>query len=195
LSSAPSPFVRRALPALLACAVVFISACGTIPFDERPAAGYVHGEPLRVAVIDETGGTDWSGALRQAVATYDAASPYLRFQGHTDGAHIVVRMRRYYDANPPALSGYTFPNGVGGFAAVYDTEGSACNFPPSPLPLNCNGEIARALIYLNDAIPSGSDIERRRQDLILHELGHAMGLTRHSPDLNIAQLAYRYGWD
>jgi hypothetical protein len=29
---------------------------------------------------------------------------------------------------------------------------------------------------------------------MLHELGHALGLTRHSPDLNIEQLAQRYGW-
>ena len=29
---------------------------------------------------------------------------------------------------------------------------------------------------------------------MLHELGHAFGLTRHSPDLDILDLAQRYGW-
>jgi hypothetical protein len=77
---------------------------------------------------------------------------------------------------------------------VYDAEGNACNFPPSPLPLNCSGRVARADIYLNDIIPAGADIEERRHRLVLHELGHAFGLTRHSPDLGIGQLAQRYGW-
>jgi hypothetical protein len=98
------------------------------------------------------------------------------------------------DADPPELQGYRFQPGVGGFAAVYDADGKACNFPPSPLPVNCSGEIARADIYLNDAIPEGPDIDARRLRLVLHELGHAMGLTRHSPALGIEMLAARYGW-
>ena len=66
-------------------------------------------------------------------------------------------------------------------------------YSPS-VPVGCSGEIARAEIYLNDIIPPGADIEARRLRLILHELGHALGLTRHSPDMGIAQLAQRYGW-
>jgi hypothetical protein len=92
------------------------------------------------------------------------------------------------------LQGYLFPAGAGGFAAVYDVNGAACNFPPSPLPPGCTGEIARVTIYLNDVIPPGSDIEARRLRLILHEMGHGMGLTRHSPDLGLRDLALRYGW-
>jgi hypothetical protein len=92
------------------------------------------------------------------------------------------------------LKGYLFPAGAGGFAAVYDVNGVACNFPPSPVPVGCTGEIATADVYLNDIIPPGADIEARRERLVLHEIGHALGLTRHSPDLGIAQLAQRYGW-
>jgi hypothetical protein len=171
-------------------------ACGSIPYTAEPARGYEHGSgaPLRVAVIDETDGDDWTPAINNAVLTYSAAAPLLQFQRVVDGANIIMTMRRYSDSRPPQLEGYRFQTGVGGFAAVYDADGVACNFPPSRLPVNCSGEIARAEIYLNDIIPAGSDIEERRLRLILHEMGHAMGLTRHSPDLGIAQLAQRYGW-
>jgi hypothetical protein len=156
---------------LLAAATL---GCGVIPFADAPAADYVYGsqQPLRVALIDETGGTDWSPAIGVAMRTYADGVPHLRFQQQTAGANIVVTVRRYSDSRPPALPGYTFQPGVGGFAAVYDADGNACNFPPSRLPLNCNGEVARADIYLNDIIPSGADIEARRLRLILHELGH-----------------------
>jgi hypothetical protein len=171
-------------------------SCGGIPFTDTPASGYVYqsGAPLRVAVIDQTGGDDWSPALQVAERRYAEATPYLQFQAAPEGANIVINVRRYRDEQPPVLPGYIFQPGVGGFAAVYDAAGMACNFPPSALPVACSGEIARADIYLNDIIPPGSDIEARRERLILHELGHAMGLTRHSPELGIDQLAARYGW-
>ncbi len=171
-------------------------ACGVIPFVEQPAAGYAYGSgaPLRVAVVDETGGAGWSPAIDAAVATYGAASPHLLFRRDAVGANVVITIRRYVDSAPPELKGYLFPAGAGGFAAVYDVHGTACNFPPSPLPLGCTGEIATADVYLNDIIPAGSDIETRRQRLMLHEMGHSLGLTRHAPDLDIAQLAQRYGW-
>jgi len=195
------PSVRpraRSLAALLAAlAFAAVAAgCGAIGFVDRPAYGYEWGSsaPLRVAVIDETGGTDWSPAVDAAVATYGAATPHLAFQRETDGANIVITVRRYDDAHPPELSGYIFPMGAGGFAAVYDADGLACNYPPSSLPLNCSGEIARADIYLNDIIPPGPDIEARRERLLLHEIGHALGLTRHSPDLDVGSLVQRYGW-
>lgn len=177
-------------------ASLVLSGCGALPHDGAPAQGYVFGsgEPLRVAVLDETGRAEWSGAVNDAMAAYQAAAPLLQFQRQATGAHIVVTVRRYRDDDPPALEGYRFQSGVGGFAAVYDAEGRACNFPPSPLPMHCSGEIARAGIYLNDIIPPGDDIEERRLRLVLHELGHALGLTRHSADLGIPQLAQRYGW-
>ncbi len=174
------------------------SGCGAIPFDGlHPALNYDYasGEPLRVAVIDETGGTDWSPAVLAAVETYAAAAPELEFQDRADEANIVVTVRRYDDAHPPELPGYVFPPGAGGFAAVYDASGAACNYPPSPLPMNCTGEIAAANIFLNDLIPPGPELEARRERLMLHELGHALGLTRHSPDLETAALSERYGWD
>jgi len=177
------------------------AGCGVLLFDERPASGCTYGSNvvLRVAVIDETGVSDWTPALLRGIAAYEeAASPHLWFDV-TEGidassAHIVVRVRRYRDGAPPALNGYTFPRAVGGFAAVYDADGVACNYPPSPLPRKCSGEIATVYIYLNDIIPPGDDIEARRDRLIRHELGHALGLTRHSPDLAIGDLAARYGW-
>jgi hypothetical protein len=167
-----------------------------IPFTARPAAGYVYGSdaPLRIAIIDETAGNDWSPAIEASAQTYAGASGYLQFQRNIDGANIVLTFRRYSDTQPPELQGYSFPPGAGGFATVYDTDGLACNFPPSPLPMNCSGEIARSDIYLNDIIPGGADIERRRERLIVHEMGHAMGLTRHNPDLGIDELTSRYGW-
>lgn len=187
---------RRFAAGLLCAGLALMSACGAIPFNERPAAGYVYssGAPLRVAIVDETSGSDWAPALNRAVERYAAATPYLLFQPQPEGANIVVRVRRYRDDAPPSLEGYLFQSGVGGFAAVYDASGAACNYPPSRLPVNCDGEIARADIYVNDAIPDGSDVESRRDRLFLHELGHALGLTRHSPDLGIGQLALRYGW-
>ncbi len=179
---------------LLALASV---ACGVIPFDAEPAAGYAWGssDPLRVAIVDETGGTDWSPSVDAAVQRYAGATPLLAMQREPAGANIVITIRRYRDEQPPVIEGYRFQPGVGGFAAVYDSDGEACNFPPSPLPLNCSGAIARADIYVNDIIPAGADIDARRLRLILHEMGHAFGLTRHSPDLGIGQLAQRYGWD
>ena len=158
---------------------------------------YVYGsnEPLRIAIIDETGGNDWSPAIAAAAQTYGAATPHLIFQNKIDGANIVMTFQRYTDTHPPELQGYNFPPGAGGFATVYDPAGLACNFPPSPLPMNCSGEIARSDIYLNDIIPAGPEIESRRQRLIIHEVGHAMGLQRHSPSLDIDQLASRYGWE
>jgi hypothetical protein len=182
--------------ALLALFAVVAAGCGALPFDAQPAGGYVYGSnaPLRVAVIDATAKDGWSAAIDASVATYGAGSPYLAFQHDAAGANIVVTIRDYSDSAPPALVGYLFPPNAGGFAAVYDAVGAACNFPPSPLPLNCTGEIARADVYLNNIIPAGSDIEGRRERLILHEVGHALGLTRHSPDLDIEQLAQRYGW-
>jgi len=179
---------------LLLFAAVFVS-CGVISFEQQPAAGYVYGSgaPLRVAVIDQAGG-DWSGAIEASLATYGASTPYLQFQRDPGGANIVIAVHRYSDVTPPDLRGYLFPAGVGGFAAVYDANGTACNYPPSTLPLTCTGEIAKAEVYVNDAIPPGTDIEARRERLILHEVGHALGLTRHSPDPGVAQLAQRYGW-
>ena len=172
------------------------AACGAIPREGDPASGYVYGSgaPLVVAVVDQTDGNDWSPALRTALSLYDDASPYLALQGEPAGANIAITVQRYNDGEPPELRGYRFQPGVGGFAAVYDAEGVACNFPPSTAPLGCSGEIASAEIYLNDIIPAGEDIEARRLRLILHEMGHALGLTRHSPDLGIEQLAQRYGW-
>jgi hypothetical protein len=172
------------------------TACGVIPFGGRPALNYAYGsnEPLRIAIIDETGGADWSPAIEAAARTYGGAASRLAFQRSAGGANIVMTFHRYVDAQPPELQGYTFPPGAGGFATVYDADGLACNFPPSPMPLNCGGEIARSDIYLNDIIPAGTDIERRRERLILHEMGHAMGLERHAPDLDVAELAARYGW-
>jgi hypothetical protein len=86
-------------------------ACGVIPFVEQPAAGYVYssGAPLRVAVVDDAGGPDWSPAIDAAVATYGAASPHLRFQRDAAGANIVITVRRYVDSAPPELKGYLFP--------------------------------------------------------------------------------------
>jgi hypothetical protein len=181
-------------PALLALAC---GACGIIPFATEPAAGYVYGSgaPLRVAVIDQTGGDGaWSPAVDAAMATYGAATPYLQFQTDPAGANIVITVHRYDDAAPPVMRGYLFPAGAGGFTEVYDTDGAPCNFPPSPLAIGCSGDIATADIYLNDVIPPGPDIEARRERLLLHETGHALGLERHAPDLDIPLLAQRYGW-
>jgi hypothetical protein len=179
-------------PAALA---LFAAACGAIPFGERPASGYHYGsgQPLRVAIINEAG-SPWTSPLHQALQKYSSATPYLHFQTDVPQANIIITVKRYNDRTPPRLEGYDFPQGAGGFATVYDRDGAACNYPPSPLPLNCTGEIATAQIWLNDDIPAGDDIEARRVRLILHELGHAMGLTRHSPDLDIGQLGSRYGW-
>ena len=190
---------RTAARSLLAPAILALAsmACGVIPFTGQPAAGYVYGSaaPLRVAVIDQTGGDGaWSPAVDAAVQRYGSASPYLRFQRVADGANITITVRRYSDAQPPEMRGYVFPSGAGGFTEVYDVDGAACNYPPSPLPVNCSGEIATAEVYLNDVIPPGADIEARRQRLILHEVGHALGLVRHAPDLDIPELAQRYGW-
>jgi hypothetical protein len=184
-------------PLLLCLAAAATIACGVIPFADNPAAGYAYGsaEPLRIAVIDDTDGSDWSPAIDAAIATYGATSARLAFQRDAAGANIVITVHRYLDTAAPELRGYLFPFNAGGFAAVYDPAGTACNFPPSTLPLNCTGEIATAEIYLNDIVPPGANLEARRERLILHELGHALGLTRHSPDTDIAQLATRYGWD
>lgn len=188
-------WLRFALAAL-AFGAIATGCVVSIPFEERPAAGYEHASsgPLRVALIDRTGGSDWVTAIALARRGYAEAAPRLAFQDGSEGAHIVIRVYRYDDAYPPAIPGYTFQPGVGGFAAVYDAAGIACNFPPSTLPVGCDGEIARGEIYLNDAIPDGPDIERRRLRLVLHELGHSLGLTRHSPDLAIDELSRRYGW-
>lgn len=188
---------RRALAALLFCTLSAAAAgCGAIPFDERPAAGYTYRSqaPLVIAVVDETGGGDWSGAVDAAKATYADAVPNLRFQSDPGGANIVITVRQYVDAQPPELTGYRFQPKVAAFVAVYDIEGNACNFPPSPLPVNCNGEIARGDVYLNDAIVIDPEIEARRLRLVLHEFGHAMGLTRHSASLGVGELEARYGW-
>jgi hypothetical protein len=197
LPAAHRPSVRARAFALLALPVLalFVAACGALPFIDHPAANYEYssGRPLRVAVVDEAGGP-WTPPLLQAMQRYSEATTHLRFQRTVAGAHIIITVKRYTDGNAPTLEGYDFPQGAGGFATVYDSHGAACNYPPSTLPLNCSGEIATAQIWLNDAIPPGSDIEERRIRLILHELGHAMGLTRHSPDLDIGQLAARYGW-
>ncbi len=193
-----SPSLRKVCALLLLAIIAAVAmACGVIPFTARPALNYTYGSnaPLRIAIIDDTGGTDWSPAIDAAVGAYGAATPRLAFQRNVDGANIVMTFHRYLDAQPPELQGYSFPPGAGGFATVYDPQGVACNFPPSPLPMNCSGEIARADIYLNDIIPNGPDIERRRERLILHETGHALGLARHAPDLDLAQLASRYGWE
>jgi hypothetical protein len=181
---------------MLAC-VLLAAGCGFLPYDERPAAGYQHGSgaPLVVAVVDETGDPQWSAIIAQAVGAYTAATPQLRFVSEPGGAHIVVTVRTYVDRAPPALPGYVFPAGAGGFAAVYDVEGRACNYPPTELRRNCSGEIARAGIYVSRELPPGPDLPARRLRLMLHELGHAMGLTRHTPTLDIATLAARYGWD
>ncbi len=165
-------------------------------FAGRPASGYTYGsgEALRVAILDETGGDDWSPAIDAAVSRYGDAVPELAFQRTAAGANVVITARRYNDGDPPQLAGYVFPFGAGGFAAVYDSDGTACNYPPSPVPEHCTGEIATVDIYLNDIIPPGPDIENRRERLLLHELGHAFGLTRHSPEFAEATLAARYGW-
>ncbi len=191
-------FSRRivALAAIVVFAASTAACSGVISFDQRPATGYVFGShaPLRVAILDETGGNDWSPAVQTSVQMYADATPMLAFQTAVADANIVVEVRRYDDEHPPEIKGYVFPIGAGGFATVYDDQGLACNFPPSTLPLNCDGEIATAIIYLNDIIPQGTDIEARRERLIIHELGHAMGLIRHAPTLDIPQLAARYGW-
>ena len=191
----------QAASAMLAfgiCLLLTTGCIASIPASGPPAHGYVYGSraPLRVAVLDETDTVDanWSPAIQYAAATYAAATPDLDFTSDAASANIVVHVRRYRDASPPVVPGYAFQPGVGGFAAVYDAAGVACNFPPATVPVGCSGEITTVDIYLNDIIPPGADIEARRDRLILHELGHGLGLTRHSPDLDVAQLAARYGW-
>lgn len=181
---------------VLALFALAANACGLISYGDRPAAGYVYGSgaPLRVAIVDVTGGDDWSPAVDAAIERYSAAVPELASQRSGDGANIVITVHRYNDSDPPLLRGYVFPVGAGGFATVYDADGAACNFPPSTIPLHCSGEIATVDIYLNDIIPPGPDIEVRRERLLLHEIGHGLGLTRHSPDFDAAMLAARYGW-
>jgi hypothetical protein len=184
---------------LLVLGICLLSAVGclaSIPAQGDPAHGYAFGSgvPLRVAVLDETGGADWTPAIQESVATYGGATRDLQFQDVVAGANIVIHVRRYRDEAPPVIPGYLFQPGVGGFAAVYDASGVACNYPPAAVPVGCSGEITTAYVYLNDIIPPGADIEARRDRLILHELGHALGLTRHNPDLDVAQLAARYGW-
>jgi hypothetical protein len=189
--------LRRAYAALSLVSLVVASyGCGAIPFTERPASGYVYGSQaqLRVAIIDETGSAAWGEAINRGARTYAEASPHLNFDAQPPQANIVITVRRYTDATPPVLVGYRFEPGVAAFVAVYDAEGRACNFPPSPLPLNCSGEIARGDVYLNDSILPGDDIAERRLRLVLHEFGHAMGLTRHSSSLSVDYLEARYGW-
>src|SRR5205823_5507617 len=111
------------------------------------------GPQLRIGVIDETQNDDWLPAIAASLSAYAGASRHLSFQSDAQDANIVVTVRRYTDAVPPTLPGYTFEPGVGGFAAVYDGDGVACNFPPSSIPQRCSGELAHAEIYLNDAIP------------------------------------------
>jgi hypothetical protein len=188
---------RRLLAALALGFVSFAgAACGAIPFEAQPAAGYTHGSgaPLRVALVDAAGGA-WSGAIAAGAERYGEAAPLLDLRASPAEANIIIIFHAYSDAVPPALRGYLFQPGVGGFAAVYDVNGEACNYPPARVPVNCNGAIARAEIYLNDDIRAGSDIEARRLRLVLHELGHAFGLTRHSAELDLATLARRYGWN
>lgn len=187
----------RPLAAVIFCALAAMAAaCGAIPFDERPAGGYTYGSQaaLVIAVVDETGGGDWSAAVEGGVAAYADAVPHLRFQPDPAGANIVITVRGYVDAQAPELQGYRFQPGVAAFVTVYDAAGEACNFPPSSLPVNCNGEIARGDVYLNDAIVIDPEIEARRLRLVLHEFGHAMGLTRHSASLGVSELEARYGW-
>ena len=193
----PTRTLRACAITAVVLAAVLATACGAIPFSGRPALDYEFGstEPLRIAIIDDTGGTDWAPAIDAAVEQYGEAAPRIEFQRKIDGANIVMTFHRYNDRQPPELRGYNFPAGAGGFATVYDADGLACNYPPSTLPVNCSGEIAQADIYLNDIIPDGPDIDARRNRLILHEMGHAMGLERHAPTLNVGQLAQRYGWD
>ena len=171
--------------------------CGAIGFTQAPAKGYVWGsqQPLRIAIVNQAG-PEWSSAVRSSLEQYEEGSGGLvQFQTAAQGANIVITIKTYTDSVPPDLDGYDFPQGAGGFATVYDAQGLACNYPPSTLPLNCSGEITRTEIWLNLAIPAGSDIEARRERLLLHELGHAMGLTRHAPTLDIGMLTQRYGWD
>jgi hypothetical protein len=170
-------------------------ACGALPFTDRPAAGYTYGsgQPLTIAVVDATGDPAFGPAIAEAERRYAEAAPSLRFQESTAGANIVITVRTYRDGAPPELTGYAFQPGVAAFVGVYDAQGEACNFPPSPLPLNCSGEIARGDVYVNVMRP-GDDIDERRVRLLLHEFGHAMGLTRHSSSLEEGQLARRYGW-
>jgi hypothetical protein len=194
------PVRGRALALAAPLLVLFsliASGCGVIGFQQRPAANYWHGSgaPLRVAIIDESGPA-WSSALASSLRAYeDGAAPHLIFQPEVAGANIIITVKTYTDTAPPRLQGYDFPQGAGGFATVYDAQGVACNYPPSDLPLTCSGEITTTEIWLNEAIPAGSDIESRRIRLITHELGHAMGLTRHAPTLDINTLAQRYGWE
>jgi hypothetical protein len=188
--------LRRAIAALVVVAASAASlACGALPFTDRPASGYMYGSgaPLTIAVIDATGDAVWTPAITEAERRYAEAAPALRFQDSIAGANIVITVRTYQDSAPPELPGYTFQPGVAAFVGVYDAEGTACNFPPSPLPMNCSGEIARGDVYINVTRP-GDDIDERRVRLLLHEFGHAMGLTRHSSALGEDMLAQRYGW-
>lgn len=188
--------LRAAALALLASLALLSGGCGFISFGTHPASGYGYasGQTLHIAVIDDTGGSEWTSAIQTAMADYAGATAYIDFVQDPAAANIVISVNRYGDSNPPQIRGYLFPFGAGGFTTVYDDAGAACNFPPSPLPENCDGQIAAANIYLNDAIPDGWDIEARRVRLVRHEMGHALGLERHSPDLDIGHLAQRYGW-
>jgi len=196
LSRLRVPRRRASALALFASLALLAGGCGFISFGTHPASGYGYatGQTLRIAVVDDTGGSEWSPAIQTASADYAAATPYLDFIQDPAGANIVITVHRYSDSNPPQIRGYLFPFGAGGFTTVYDDAGAACNFPPSTLPENCDGQIAAADIYLNDAIPDGWDLEARRVRLLRHEMGHAFGLERHSPDLDIGHLAERYGW-
>lgn len=189
--------LRGAIAALCVLAIAAASfACGVIPFDEQPASGYVYGSgaPLTISVADATGDPVWAPAIDDAESRYTTAVPSLHFENGAAPANIAITVRTYLDSSPPTLQGYIFQPGVAAFVAVYDTEGKACNFPPSPLPVRCNGAIARGDVYINAAMRPGDDIGERRVLLLLHEFGHALGLTRHASSLNELELAQRYGW-
>lgn len=184
----------RSIAATLAVIALVSSACGFIGYAARPAAGYETGSetPLRIAVSDETADGRWSTAIDGAITSWSDATPRLAFQRDVEGANIVMRFYDYSDDAPPVVAGYVFPPGAGAFAAVRDARGVACNFPPSPLPESCDGEIAGADIYFNAAAAGATPDDRSA--LARHEIGHALGLTRHSADIDAASLYARYGW-
>ena len=117
------PLFLRGLAALLA-AQEDLQVVGQALDGHAAVDGIVDTAP-DVAIVDVRLPLHDAPAVIAAVQTYAAGAPELAFQDGTDGANIVVTVRRYDDAHPPELPGYVFPPGAGGFAAVYDASGAA----------------------------------------------------------------------
>jgi len=188
----PAGAARRRAPWLAAAAALAVAACESpaapilavayefaLPLDEPLVYRWAVGADVRVLV---DGGPDEKADLLLAALT-DAAADWeralgpglVRFRPVAEGdAEVLLR---WSDSSSPVVLSECAPRVTGRAATTFCRTADGRGLEPFP---RSDGSVTRTPIRMVVTILSEESGARRVRQLVAHELGHVLGIGRHS---------------